>query len=288
MQDRSAQAFQAAQAVNPTPLPAASEEAKTPSLAASEDAETQPLAAPENTDTPPLAAMLEAETSADAPFSGSVDAENEGALGKKKKKKKLKLGMKIEHQTAGRVRMKIAAGKGNPELLQQIGETFAGIPGIQRVTANPATGSLVLRYDPRQYESFQRHLRGRMGEPSSAPPPTQLDELANKIQREAEYLSEHSHTARVVVHICKRFDREIKLRTHNLLDFKIGLACVVMALPLIELGASAATPIWLTLGVFSLNHFVELQRHHELEERVENQAPVVIKTAKDKTQPPPA
>lgn len=266
----------------------APEDTGTPPLAASEDSESAPLATPEDTETPPLIASQGAETSADAPASEAVDAENGGALAKKKKKKKLKLGMKIEHQTAGRVRMKVAAGKGNPELLQQIGETFAGIPGIQRVTANPATGSLVLRYDPGQYESFQRHLRGRMGEPSSGPPPTQLDELANKIQREAEYLSEHSHTARVVVHLCKRFDREIKLRTHNLLDFKIGFACVVMALPLIELGASAATPIWLTLGVFSLNHFVELQRHHELEEKVERQAPVVIKTAKDKTQSPPA
>ena len=53
-------------------------------------------------------------------------------------------------------------------------------------------------------------------------------------------------------------------------------------------GASAATPIWLTLGVFSLNHFVELQRHHELEEKVDEQAPVVLKTPKDKTPSSPA
>jgi len=221
-----------------------------------------------------------AENDGGAPDEGGAIAK------KKKKKKKLKLGMKIEHQTKGRVRMKVAAGKGNPELLQKIGETFSGIPGVQRITANPTTGSLVLHYDHRQYESFQRHLRGRMNDSSSGPPPTQFDELASKIQREAEYLSEHSHTARMVVHICKRADREIKLRTHNLLDLKIGLACVVMALPLIELGASAATPIWLTLGVFSLNHFVELQRHHELEDKVDSQAPVVIKTAKDETPPP--
>ena len=83
---------------------------------------------------------------------------------KKKKKKKLKLGMKIEHQTKGRVRMKVAAGKGNPELLQKIGETFSGIPGVQRITANPTTGSLVLHYDQGQYESFQRHLRGKMND----------------------------------------------------------------------------------------------------------------------------
>ncbi len=224
----------------------------------------------------------------DAPDDGGAGEEGGAPKKKKKKKKKLKLGMKIEHQTKGRVRMKVPAGKGDPELLQKIGQTFSGIPGVQRITANPTTGSLVLHYDQGQYESFQRHLRGQMNDSSSAPPPTQFDELANKIQREAEYLSEHSQTARMVVHICKRADHEIKLRTNNLLDLRIGLAFVVMGLPLIELGASAATPIWLTLGVFSLNHFVELQRHHELEEKVDSQAPVVLKTPKDKSPPPPA
>jgi hypothetical protein len=253
MQDTSAQAFEATPALSPTPSPAASEDSAAPVA-------------------PPLEAV----------------AENGSAIAKKKKKKKLKLGMKIEHQTAGRVRMKVAAAKGNPELLQMIGETFAGIPGIERVTANPTTGSLVLHYDRKHQESVQRNLRGRMDEQAYGPPPTQLDELASKIEREAEYLAEHSHSARMVVHICKRLDREIKLRTHNLLDFKIGLAGVVLALPLIELGATAATPIWLTLGVFTINHFVELQRHHALEEKVDSQAPVVLKGEKDKTPPPPA
>ena len=254
MQDTSAQAFEATQALNPTPSPAASEERATPVATAPE----------------------------------AVAAEDGGSTAKKKKKKKLKLGMKIEHQTGGRVRMKVAPAKGNPDLLQKIGETFAGIPGVQRITANPTTGSLVLHYDQGQYESFQRHLRGRMDDQSSAPPLTQFDELASKVEREAEYLAEHSHTAKLVVHVCKRFDREIKLRTHNVLDFKISLACMVMALPLIELGAAAATPVWLTLGVFTLNHFVELQRHHALEEKVDSQARVVLKGEKDNTPPPPA
>ncbi|HTO78908.1 MAG TPA: hypothetical protein VMJ31_03940 [Methylocystis sp.] len=251
MQDTSAQAFEAAPASTPTPSPAAPEEPATP-----------------------VATALEA-----------VAAEDGGAIAKKKKKKKLKLGMKIEHQTAGRVRMKVAAGKGNPELLQKIGETFAGIPGIERVTANPTTGSLVLHYDHGQHDAVHRQLRGRIDDPTYQAPPTQYDELASKIEREAEFLAEHSQTARMIVHICKRFDREIKLRTNNVVDLKIGLAGTIVGLTLFELGASAATPVWLTLGVFTLNHFVELQQHHDLEEKVDRQAPVVIKGEKDKTTP---
>ena len=255
MQDTSAQAFEATPALSPTPSPAASEE---PAI--------------------PVAAVPEPV----GPEDGDVIAK------KKKKKKKLKLGMKIEHQTAGRVRMKVAAGKGNPELLQQIGETFAGIPGIERVTANPTTGSLVLHYDHKQHESVHRNLRGRIDNQGYAPPPTQYDELASRIEREAEFLAEHSRTAKTIVHICKRFDREIKLRTHNVVDLKIGLAGTIIGLTLLELGATAATPVWLTLGVFTLNHFVELQQHSDLEEKVDRQAPVVLKGQKDEPTPPPA
>jgi hypothetical protein len=35
-----------------------------------------------------------------------------------------KMNLQIAHQVPGRVRMKIPAGKGNPELLKQISEVF--------------------------------------------------------------------------------------------------------------------------------------------------------------------
>jgi Heavy metal associated domain 2 len=245
-------------------------------------------AAPASIPTPSPAASEEGAVSLGSPEDGGAPGESEAIAKKKKKKKKLKLGMKIEHQTAGRVRMKVPAGKGNPELLQQIGATFAGIPGIERVTANPTTGSLVLHYDRKQHESVHRNLRGRLDNQAPEPPPTQLDELANKIEREAEFLAEHSQTARMIVHVCKRFDREIKLRSNNYVDLKIGLAGTIIGLTLLELGATAATPVWLTLGVFTLNHFVELQQHQDLEKKVDTRAPVVLKGEKDKTPPPPA
>ena len=100
------------------------------------------------------------------------------------------------------------------------------------------------------------------------PPGTQLDEIARKIEDEAEFLAEHSHAAKNVVHICKYIDRHVKLATNNTIDLKIGLAGGIVALSLLEMGAFAATPVWLTLGVFSLNHFVELQQHHVLAEKL--------------------
>src|ERR1700758_1851090 len=65
-----------------------------------------------------------------------------------------KLKFDVAHQVPGRVRMKVPAAKGNPELLQQIAETFAAIPGIERITCNPATGSVVMHYDVHRHDEF--------------------------------------------------------------------------------------------------------------------------------------
>src|SRR5580698_92926 len=70
-----------------------------------------------------------------------------------------KMNLKIEHQVPGRVRMKIPAGKGNAELLKQISEVFGVIPGIEEVTVNPATGSVVLHYDTDRHDEFHGALR---------------------------------------------------------------------------------------------------------------------------------
>ncbi len=48
----------------------------------------------------------------------------------------------------------------------------------------------------------------------------------------------------------------------------LGLAAVTF----IEIGATAATPVWVTIGLFSLNHFIELQAH-QAKQRREDAAP---------------
>ena len=89
--------------------------------------------------------------------------------------------------------------------------------------------------------------------------PWLLAALANKIEQEAEFLAEHSETARAVVDFCKRTDREIKIATGNVLDLKMVLAIGVVGFTIFEVGATAATPVWVTLSLFGLNHFIEMQ-----------------------------
>ncbi|WP_052833300.1 HMA2 domain-containing protein [Bradyrhizobium sp. LTSP885] len=167
-----------------------------------------------------------------------------------------KMKLQIAHQVPGRIRMKIPSAKENPELLEQIKETFKVIPGVEQVTVNPATGSVVLHYDTDRHDEFHGRLEHHTGG-HHKPPADEIDALASKIEQEAEYLAEHSHAARVIVDFFKDFDNGIKVATGNVVDLKILLATGIAGFTIFEVGASAATPVWVTLAVFALNHMIQ-------------------------------
>jgi hypothetical protein len=183
-----------------------------------------------------------------------------------------KMNLQIAHQVPGRVRMKIPAGKGNPELLKQISEVFGVIPGIEEITVNPITGSVVLHYDADRHDEFHGSFREHYSAHDSAHgaangsaaagvhgADTELDKLANSIEAEAEFLANHSHSARALVDFVKKVDREIKTATGNTVDLKILFAAGIIAFTVFEVGATAATPVWVTLAIFTVNHFIEMQ-----------------------------
>ncbi|WP_428990889.1 HMA2 domain-containing protein [Methylocapsa aurea] len=211
-----------------------------------------------------------AESGASASSVSPGGAEN---ATKKKHKKKRTLKLEIAHRTPGRVRMKIPSAKGDSELLREIAETFGVIPGIERVAVNPTTGSVVLHYDTDHHSAFNDRLATRLRAEDVSHPSTEIDDLARKIQSEAEFLAGHSEGAKAIVDFFKGLDREIKVASNNCVDLKIVLAVGIIGLTVFEVGASAATPVWLTLTVFTLNHFIDL--HHQPMER----APVIFKPA---------
>ncbi len=196
-----------------------------------------------------------------------------------KKKKAAKFKLQVAHQTPGRVRMKVPSAKGNLDLLREIGEAFGVIPGIERVTVNEVTGSVVLHYDTDRHDTFQDQLSQRFLSQNQPyrPPLTEIDSLAQKIESEAEFLASHSESAKAIVDFFKHLDREIRIASGNVIDFKILLAAGIIGVTVFEIGASAATPIWLTLTIFSLNHFIEM--HQPRGQQTLAPAPVVIKTA---------
>jgi cation transport ATPase len=177
----------------------------------------------------------------------------------------MKVKLQIAHQVPGRIRMKIPSAKGNPELLEEIQKTFSAIPGIEQVVVNPETGSVVLRYDTDQHDNFHAGFSHRMNEHhggnhhSHRAPSNEIDALASKIEEEANFLAEHSQAAKAVVDFCRHWDHEIKHASGNIFDLKMVLCVGLVGFMIFEVGAAAATPVWVTLTLFGLNHFIEMQ-----------------------------
>jgi len=183
----------------------------------------------------------------------------------------------VAHQVPGRVRMKFPHAKGNPELLQEIAQSFAAIPGIQGITVNPTTGSVVMHYDTERHDEFHDHFHEHHGAHASnyRPPATEIDELARKIEDEAEFLARHSESARLVVDFFHKVDREIRSATGNNVDLKIVFAAGVIGFTVMEVGAAAATPVWVTLSLFAMNHVIEM--HAARDQQGPVAAPVTVK-----------
>jgi Heavy metal associated domain 2 len=206
---------------------------------------------------------------------------------KPKTKNKTKMNLQIAHQVPGRVRMKIPSGKGNAELLKQIGEVFGAIPGIEEVEVNPTTGSVVLRYDTDRHDEFHGTFNKHYAAHSDTSAPngaargqnggkgadTDLDKLTGSIEAEAEFLASHSHSARAIVDFVKKVDREIKIATGNSVDLKILFAVGMIGFTVLEIGATAATPVWVTLAIFSVNHFIELHERQLQQDVAEIETP---------------
>ena len=92
-----------------------------------------------------------------------------------------------------------------------------------------------------------------------------------------QFLAQHSHSARAVVDFVKKVDREIKLATNNTIDLKIVFALAIIGFTVFEVGATAATPVWVTLAIFTVNHFIEMHpKHGAAGEGHPNLAPVRV------------
>jgi hypothetical protein len=175
----------------------------------------------------------------------------------------------VAHHTKGRLRIRVPSAKGNPEALEEIKRSLTPITGVSEVTVNDAIGTITVKYDPDAHVDFHRHLSEAQGshqELLHMPPPpekeagpiSEVDEAMEMLEKEAEFLSSHSHAAKVVFEGLRRFDAGLKKATDNNIDLKVLAPLGLAVYAFMELGFEAATPVWLTLGVFSFNHFVTL------------------------------
>lgn len=196
----------------------------------------------------------------------------------------------IVHRSYGRVRLRHWEGRYAPAVLEEIRGAVAVVPGVEHVDVRPGSGSVVVSYDPDKTAEMDAFLdtvgpdraavaptfpksspqkapparaAGAASRRGPAPPITKVDEAVHTVEAEAEFLAEHSTAARVVVDFARDLDDKLKRATNNNIDLKIMVPIGLAAVTFIEIGAAAATPMWVTLVIFSLNHFVELHAHDD-------------------------
>ncbi len=137
---------------------------------------------------------------------------------------------------------------------------------MQTVSVSEHTGSITIEYDPKYHDDFHEDLKeeGIHRRESNSPPPVfgEVGETMQTLEEEAEYLASHSHTAKAVFEFIKQCDLSLKRATDNNLDLKVVAPLGLAIYAFLEMGFEAATPVWLTLGLFSFNHLVELHTHH--------------------------
>jgi hypothetical protein len=171
----------------------------------------------------------------------------------------------VTHHIPGRMRIKVPHAKGNHKLLEQIRQSVSAMPGVGAVEVNPVTGSILLHYDTEKHEAFESAL-GEHGEQQklftlTPPQLTEADEIAAKIQAEAEFLSEHSDVARSLVNFFKYVNESVKRASGNSVDLKVLLPLGLAAYMFTSSEAMMSTPMWVTLSIFSFNSFLAL--HHD-------------------------
>lgn len=162
--------------------------------------------------------------------------------------------------------MSVSSARGNESFLDEIRDSMLRIPGVVCVDTSVITGSVLVQYDPQLHRHFHRRLSAHCKEADlvALEPPaiTEVDELVEKVEQEAEFLAAHSRVAHAVVNLVRGFDRTIKIATGNLLDLRVLLPLGLAVWAFSKSGSKLATPLWVTLGISAFNAFVAL--HHSL------------------------
>lgn len=165
------------------------------------------------------------------------------------------------HQMPGRIRLKLDGSTNKAHDLEALRGSIGSMHGVRRIEMDPASGSLIVHYDPHLYGKFQHQLQ-QHGDSSgdfhlSVPDIGEGAGDIKDVEEEADFLAEHSQTARVIVDSFRSLNRTVRHLTDNMLDLQVLLPLGLASVAFLEIGA-AATPLWVTLGLFSFNSFVTL------------------------------
>jgi hypothetical protein len=171
----------------------------------------------------------------------------------------------LAHYSPGRMRLRVPSAKGDREALQGIRRAISSVNGVSEVSVNESLGTVTICYDHSNHDELHRLLTSGEARQqvilTSCPRLADLGHVDEMIEKEAEFLAGHSHAAKALLQMVNRLDQGVKRATGNAVDLKVIAPLALAVGAFVELGVTAATPVWLTLGLFSFNHFIDLHAH---------------------------
>jgi cation transport ATPase len=169
----------------------------------------------------------------------------------------------VVHFTSGRIRLRLKEAKGDHRTLRRLCDVIEALPGVREVSVNPTTGSVLVHYDPQHHATIARLMGGPEVHDEfgiDMPDLTDAGDLVDKVEREAEFLAEHSETALAVVKSVESLNHAIREASGNAIDLKVLVPGGLAVWAFMKAGAELATPLWISLAIFSFNSFVALHR----------------------------
>jgi cation transport ATPase len=189
----------------------------------------------------------------------------------------------VAHHVKGRIRVRMPKNKRDHATLEKVKRSISPMHGVKSVDVNSSTGSVIVHYDANKHADFPstlaHHAEANNLFTLGPPPVSEVDEMVETIEKEAEFLAEHSETARAIVEFVKGLNREVKKATNNNFDLQVLLPLGLAAYAFLGLEAEVATPLWVTLGLFSFNSFVSL--HHAVPATMEVATEDTVTTSGD-------
>jgi hypothetical protein len=170
-------------------------------------------------------------------------------------------GATVVHHIPGRLRVRLPRASRRPDILRDLHGFISGLGGVTRVEINPVTGSILVHYEPESAQEV-RSLLAR-GASSGLEAPVELsdvDELADEIEREAEFLAAHSELALHIVKSVKALNTAVREASGNAVDLKVLLPAGLAVWAFYKHGAAASTPMWVSLTIFAVHSFLALHR----------------------------
>jgi copper chaperone CopZ len=169
--------------------------------------------------------------------------------------------LEVRHRLPGRLRLRLAPLRGDPEGAARLAASLAAAPGVHEVRAHPRTGSVLVQYDPARVDADELVERARAAAGTDlvlrpgAPDPRVDAALA------AAAHAQGTELARRVAGLFKGLDAELlrwsggKLGLGGGLSYGLALAGVAK----IALSGELPLPEWHQLFWWSFRSFMVLE-----------------------------